>query len=248
VAKTSGLGDELFIGGYQLSGDIQAVDNIACPVTVLDVTGINKAAYERIPGIRDGVIDMTTFFNTATDQQHEVLSVLPTTDTQVMYLRGTTLGNPAACMVAKQLNYDGSRGSDSAFTFKVSAQANAYGLEWGQQLTAGLRTDTEATNGTSIDTAASADFGGQAYLQVTEFTGTDVTITIEDSANDTDFTAVTGFEFTEVTAGPTTERIALANTATIRRYVRVATSTTGGFTSLSFVVAMNKNETEGVSF
>lgn len=248
MAKEHGLASELFIGGYQLSGDIQAVDNISSPVATLDVTGINKSAYERIVGLRDGMIDVTTFFNTSAGRVHPVLKTLPTTDTHVMYCHKTTIGNPAACLVAKQINYDGSRASDAGFTFKMQAQGNAYGLEWGQLLTAGLRTDTAATNGSSLDTTASADFGAQFYLQCTAFTGTDVTVKIQDSANNTDWTDITGAAFTQITAGPTFERIALANTATVRRYVRAVTVTTGGVTSVSFAVAMVKNETAGVQF
>jgi hypothetical protein len=121
-------------------------------------------------------------------------------------------------------------------------------LEWGRSLTAGRRTDTAATNGTSIDTTASADFGGQAYLQVFAFSGTDVTVKIQDSDDNSSFTDVAGLAFTQVTAGPTTERIAIANTATIRRYVRAITVTTGGVTSITFAVVLVKNEIEGQTF
>jgi hypothetical protein len=460
VSKEHGLGSELFVGGYQLSGDVQAVDNISCPTAVLDVTGINKSAYERIHGHKDGSIEMATFFNTATGRAHPVLKTLPTTDTHLMYCHKTTLGNPAACLVAKQVNYDGSRGSDAGFTFKVQAQGNAYGLEWGDQLTAGLRTDTAATNGTGVaitsgtnyvhlsgtsgnyvstpdtavlditgdidirahiamddwtpasDTAVVAKFtttgnqrsyafhvlttgalnliwsedgtaqktksssvatgftdgtdhwirvtmdvdngasnadikfytspdgvtwtqlgstqqngattsifsgtavlelgsravgtaammagkffeasvyngiagtlvthpvagtasvgdtsgsltytingstsflayatlyGGQAYLQCTAFTGTDVTVKLQHSAdngvNDA-WADITGGGFTQITAGPTFERIALASTTIVERYVRAVTTTSGGVTSVSFAVAFVRNE-ETVSF
>lgn len=176
MAKENGLASELFVGGYQLSGDIQSVDNISCPAATLDVTGINKSAYERINGLRDGMIEATTFFNTATGRAHPVLKTLPTTDTHLMYCHKTTLGNPAACLVAKQINYDGSRASDAGFTFKVQAQGNAYGLEWGEQHTAGLRTDTGATSGTAVGFT-----GGDAYVQLPGSSGN--TITTPDAAS-----------------------------------------------------------------
>jgi hypothetical protein len=193
---------------------------------------------------------MTTFFNsdTVTPATHEKLSALPRTDVLMTYCRGTALGDPAASLVAKQANYDPQRGDDGMITFGVSAQANGYGTEWGRQLTAGVRTDTAAANGTGIDTTASASFGGQAYLQVFAFTGTDATVKIQDSADNATFADVAGFAFTQITAGPTMERIALGNTATIRRYVRVATVTTGGFASLAFAVNVIKNEIAGVTF
>lgn len=158
-----------------------------------------------------------------------------------MYARGTTLGNPAACMTCKQLDYNPTRAAGGMLTISVSAQSNGYGLEWGRLLTAGLRTDTAATNGTSIDGGGSTAFGAQAYLQVTAFTGTDVTVTIQDSADNSSFTAVTGLAFTATTAAHTFQRIATSNTATIRRYLRAVTSTSAGFTSATFAVVVVRN-------
>jgi hypothetical protein len=242
------LGDNLYVGGYNLSGDIGSIDKIAGPMKPIEVTGIDKGAFERIGGQRDGAISWTAFFNTAIGQAHPVLSALPTADVVVTYCRGTALGDPCASMVAKQLNYDGNRAQSGEFTFKVDAEANAYGLEWGRQLTAGLRTDTTATNGTGIDTTASAAFGAQAYLQVTAFSGTDVTVKIQDSADNASFADVAGLSFTAVTAAPTTQRLATGNTATIRRYLRAVTTTSAGFTSVTFAVQITKNEVAGVVF
>ena len=249
--KSSGLGDNLYIQGFDASGDIQALGNIGGGPALLNMTPITKSAYERQGGLRSGQIEMTTFFNTVaiTGATHEKLSALPRTDVILTYCRGTSLGDPAASLVAKQANYDPQRGDDGMLTFAVSAQSNGYGIEWGRQLTAGVRTDTAATNGTGIDTTASADFGGQAYLQAFSFAGTDVTVKIQDSADNVSFTDVAGFAFTQITGGtPLSERIALGNTVTVRRYVRAVTVTTGGFTSLAFSVNVIKNEIAGVTF
>lgn len=251
MAKQSGLGDAFFVGGKDLSGDTASLDEIGGGPALIEVTGIDKSAYERIGGLRDGRMEWTSYFNTGTDGTdgtHNFLSTLPTTDRQAMYFRGTTLGNPVAACIGKQLNYDMTRADDGKLTLKVHIDANGYGLEWGRSLTAGIRADTEATDGTGIDTVASASFGAQAYLQVFSFTGTDATITIEDSADDTTYTAVTGLAFTEVTSAPFVERIATVNTATIKQYVRVSTSTTDGFTDLSFAVMIVKNEIAGQVF
>lgn len=248
MAKQSGLGDNFYVGGYNLSGDTASVDEVGGGPALLDVTGIDRSAYERIGGVRDGRMEWTSHFNPATGRQHEILKTLPTTDTQCMYFRGTTLGNPAAAMVAKQLNYDWTRADDGKVTMKVRAESNGYGVEWGRSLTAGLRTDTAATNGASIDTTASAAFGGQAYLQVTAFTGTDVTVKIQDSADDAAFADVASLAFTQTTAAPTFQRISISNTATIRRYVRAVTVTTGGVTSVTFAVVLVKNATAGIQF
>lgn len=244
MAKQSGLGDNLYVAGYDLSGDIQALSNISGGVAPLDVTAINKSAMERIGGLRDGAIEAVSYFNPAENQAHDRFSSLPTADVIVTYCRGTTLGNPAACLVGKQIDYAGSRAADGAFTFNVSAQANGYGLEWCTQMTAGKRSDTEATEGTSVDFGAAGTNGFQAYLHIFSLTGDDITVKIQESSDNDpggegdEFADVTGGSFTEAT-GITSERI--AKTGNVERYLRVVT--TGTFTECTFAVALNFNET-----
>ena len=245
MAKQTGLGDNLYVAGYDLSGDVGSLSRIAGGNSPLEVTAINKSGFERLGGKRDGGIEFQSWFNPTAAQAHDRLSNLPTSDVPLSYRRGTTLGNPAAELVAAQINYDGTRGEDGSLSFAVQALANAYGLEWGRQLTAGKRTDSTATNGASIDTTAAASFGAQAYLHVFAFTGTSVTVTIQDSADDSSFAAVTGLAFTAAT-GITTQRLATANDATIRRYLRAAT--TGTFSNAIFAVTIVKNELAGQVF
>lgn len=243
MAKQSGLGDQLFIGGFDIGADIQSLGTISTPRTTLDTTGITKSAFERIPGLRDGQLEMTSFFNPgiAADSAHLVLRTLPLTDVQVTYLRGLGLGSPGASMVAKQIGYDPTRGDDGSFTFGVAASANAFGMDWGQQITPGKRSDTTATSpATGLDTTASLSFGWQAYLHVFSFTGTSVTVTIQDSADNATFATITGGAFTAASAIGA-ERIQSASaTATVRRYVRVIT--TGTFSQATFCVVFVKNE------
>jgi len=241
VAKQSGLGDACFVAGYDLSGDIGALDSISGGPATLDVTAIDKSAHERIGGQRDGGLEFTAFFNPATDRAHPRLKLLPTTDQIASYLRGTALGGQAASIVAKQLNYDGTRGEDGSLTFKVNAVGNGYGLDWGRSLTAGKRTDGAPTNGASVDhTDATTAFGWQAFLHVFAFTGTSVTVTLQDSADDAAFANLTGGAFTAA-SGVTSERLEGGRTATVRRYLRAITS--GTFSSATFAVVFTRNLT-----
>ncbi|HEX3781746.1 MAG TPA: hypothetical protein VHX38_18945 [Pseudonocardiaceae bacterium] len=312
MTKQSGLGDNCYVGGYNLSGDIGQIKTIGSPMKPIDTTGIDKSGHERIPGLRDGMFEFIAFYNPSSNQEHPVLSVLPTIDVSVYYARGTTLGAPAACMIGKQIDYKPSRGSDGSFTFDVQFQANGYGLEWGTQLTAGIRTDTAATNGASVDggngfatpavaattipvtntsplpatvvisagtltnvsvngvTAGTGDGtytvpaggtitltysvaptwtwalqtsnGWQAYLQLFGFTGTDATVTLQDSADNSSWTNIASGAFAQITAGRQTQRLAVGSTAAVRRYVRAITSTSAGFSNLAFAVMLNKNQ------
>jgi len=247
MSKQTGLGDNLYVGGYNVSGDVGSLSRIGGGPALLEVTGIDKSAVERLGAVRDGAIDFTSFFNDAALQEHVALSGLATTDVLISYFRGTTLGNQAAGLNAKQVNYDATRGQDGSLTFDVNAVANGFGIEFGRSLTAGVRTDTGATSGSSIDYGAAigqTTLGAQAYLQVFTFTGTDVTITVQDSTNDSAWASLVAF--TAVTSGPTTERVATTASTTVDRYIRVTTSTTGGFSDLDFAVLVVKNETATV--
>lgn len=246
MAKQSGLGDNFLLGGFNLTGDTQSLGRVSNPRAIADMTGIDKTAYERQHLLKDGAIEWTSFFNDAASAAHPTLKAVSSADTIVSYLRGTALGSAMASMVGKQIDYAPTRPADGTLTIAVSAMANGYGLEWGQQLTPGLKTDTSATNGTGVDTTASAAFGAQAYLHITAFTGTNVQIRVEDSADNVTFAAVTGLTFTTAT-GVGSERLATANTATIRRYLRVATFG-GTFSSVTFAVSVVKNEVAGTVF
>ena len=244
MAKQTGLGDQLFIAGYDIGGDVSAIGSLSTPRETLPSTGITKFANERLFGKRDAQAEFTTYFNVATDQEHSALKTLPTTDRQVMYLRGTSLGDESFGMVAKQLNYDPARGDDGSLTFGVSAMSNAYGGDWCNQLTAGKRTDTTATNGTGVDFGTgSLSFGFQAYLQVFSFTGTSVTIKLQESSDNGGgdaFADVSGGAFTVVT-GRTDERIqSVSDTLTVERYLRVVT--TGTFSNVVFAVSVCRND------
>ena len=83
--------------------------------------------------------------------EHDALSVLPRTDTIASYFRGTTLLNPCASILGRQMNYDPTRDATGNLTMAVEVQSDGYGLEWGVQLTAGLRNDTTATAGAYVD-------------------------------------------------------------------------------------------------
>lgn len=244
MAKSAGLGQRLYLDGINLSGDVGSIDSCSSPRAVLDVTGIDKSAMERIHALKDGALDFTAFWNPAAGAAHVNLSTLPTTDRALLYATGTAIGDPGAGMVAKQLNYDGTRATDGAFTFTVSSQANGYGLEWGRLLTTATRTDTAATNGASYDygvDVGTTAFGLQMYVQLIAFSGTSVTIKVQSSTDDGGgdaFADITGATTGALSAIGAT-RIATANNASVERYLRVVT--TGTFSNAEFVVLVVRN-------
>jgi hypothetical protein len=314
MAKQSGLGDNFYIGGFDLSGDIASLDSISGAIAVLEATSIKQSAEARLFGLRSGTMKFTSLFEDATTvtnplvpgstvpyvstynfavlvtitgtvtnvsingvtagtaagtyllpasasiamtyssaptwnwiavgAMHNALAPLPRGNTVCMYARGTAVGNPAACMTGVQLNYDGTRDTNGNLTFQVEVDASGFGYEWGTLLTSGIRTDTAATVGGAVDQGAATNFGAQAYLEILDFVGTSVDITITHATTSggtystlMDFgsqTAIGGF------------RQSVSNTTTVDEFLKVVT--TGTFTYCSFVVAMNRNLTAGQVF
>lgn len=245
MAKQTGLGDKLFIGSFEFSGDIQSLGTIGGGPAALNVTGINKSAMERIGGLRDGRIEYSAFFNPGLlgTGIHGGLAQRLTTDTYLTYCRGSALGSPAASLVGKQLNYDPTRADDGMLTFAVSEPANGYGLEWGELHTAGMRTDTAATNGTGVDGLAASAFGLQMYVLLHTFTGTSVTIKLQESSDNGSgdaFADVTGATTGALSSAFQTVRVATATNLAVERYLRVVT--TGTFSEAVFLVNVVRNK------
>jgi len=240
MAKQTGLGNQFYLGGFDLSGDVGAIGGISSPRGMVDVTGINVSANDRLLTHSDGQIEFNSFFNDAALAEHAALSGLPTTDRIATYTTGSTLGDPACGLVGKQINYDGSRTADGGLNFSVSFQGNGIPLEWGNSYTAGKVTHSSATNVTSIDLGAtSTTAGAQAYLQVFSLSSGNAVVKVQDSADNSSF--ADQITFTSTT-GQTAERI--ADTGTYRRYIRVAS--TGTFSNLVFSVIVRRGNASDI--
>lgn len=155
MAKTSGLGDNLWVSGNDLSGDTQSGKLSGGPA-LLDLTPINVLAHFRLGGQRTAGIDWVSFWNST--GAHPVLSALPTSDILATYVCNegsltAAIGNPAFNVQGKQLNYDPTRSNKGDLTMAVSTPSNGFSGEWGTLLTPGIRTDAAATNGTGFDGA-----------------------------------------------------------------------------------------------
>lgn len=153
MSKGSGLGDQLLIGGNVVGKGVQSY-TLASPLAALDVTDITQSAHARIGGLRDGSAAAVAYHDPAAGGIHDVLKTLPRADTLWTLLRGQALGAVSACLQAKQLNYDPTRSNTGELTFKVDASANGYGIEYGKQLTPGVRTDAAPADGASLDDGA----------------------------------------------------------------------------------------------
>jgi len=231
----------LYLQGHDLSGDIGAINTIRSTVAALDVTGIDKDAVERIPGMRDGEISFNVWFNPATGESHEYLSTLPTADVLAMVLTSTTAGQPVICMIAKQVNYDWSRNADGSMQGAVQLlSTSGVPLEYGLLL-APLTTHASAADETGIDFGAQTTAGAVGFLQHFAAASGTVEYDLEDSANSTngvDGTWANLGAFADVATpyAPIAQRIEVQGD--VERWVRA--STNGTFVNADFAMAFRR--------
>jgi len=243
MAKKSGLGEQIFVHGYDLSGDVAAIDNAGSPRNLLDLTAINSSGTERLVGLSDGNLAVSSWFNDATEQEHAAFSGLVTTDRILTWALGATRGDVAACLVAKQLNYDASRGADGSLSFSVDSQADGISLDWCDTLTTGKETHSSAGSSTSRDDGAATSAGMVAYLEVTDIDSGTPTVTIQQSSDNGSSDAwATVLSFTAVAAAaaPTAERVTVSGA--VERYLRI--TTTGTFSNLDFCVSTRRGTSQ----
>ncbi len=236
MAKQSGIGASFFVGSVDLSGDVGAVTSAETLRNQQDVTGLNKSAIERIQTLRDGTMAFASFWNTTAGQVVPTLQTMPRTDRICTIMLSSTLGDAAASINGKQMNYPITRGQDGSLAATTDVKGNGSPVEWGEMLTTGKQTFASGTlDTTAIDFGAvSTLFGMAAYLHVFSLGSGTPTVTIQDSANNSAFLAITAGAFTAITAAGS-ERIQTGLAATIRRYVRI--EVTGTYTNL--VAAVN---------
>ena len=136
-------------------------------------------------------------------------------------------GSPSAALVYNPIFHSTAQGwvpGDNAADTGTDSQSNTWTL----------------TNDATIDdTSASTANGGAAYLWCTAFTGTDLTVTVEHSADNAAWATLA--TFTALASGvEDAERQIVAAGTTVNRYLRAEWSTSAGFSSATFTVAFGR--------
>lgn len=239
MAKQSGLNMRLYLGGFDISGDVGAVNTLRMSRAVQDVTGLDKLAVERLPLLMDGEIAFNVFMNAASDQEHEVLSAFPTTDQLAMLLFGTTRGDAVVHVNGKQMNYDWQRGADGALLGTVQILSSGYPLESGILLVA-KTTHASATDETAHDGSAQSTSGGVGFLQHFSAASGTVEYDIEDSSDNVSFANLLAFSDVATPYAPIAQRVEV--NGTVEQYVRA--STNGTFTNAVFSMAFRRRAAE----
>ena len=121
MAKVSGLGDYIAVddsGGSarDISNDVTSVE-IAIPQHLIEATGINNSAMERIVGLGDGTVSLSGVFNSASNKSHDVFKVRTGTRTVTYAAGGNSSGKPKLEMEMLVAGYNLCRGSVGSMTW-----------------------------------------------------------------------------------------------------------------------------------
>lgn len=250
MAKTHGMGDQLWVGGYDLGADTNSLNQIRGGFPTIEMTDITQSAHERKAGERDGAMDIVSYWDPAAGASHEVYSALPRTDVIATYAHTTAIGGPTANVVAKQIGYDGNRGQDGSFLLTVNAVSNGYGLQWAFQATAGKRTDASATAAGAVSpldqlSATPGAFGGVMWVHLFSLASGTPTIKLQESSDNSGdaYADVTGATTGALSSAPQALRIELG-AINVERYIKVVT--TGTFTDAVFAVSFVRHRVSTV--
>jgi hypothetical protein len=123
MAKQTGLGDYLAIddsGGTarDISNDLTDYGiNIA--QELIETTGLDKSARERITGMSDSDVTITGIFNAASNKSHDVFKTRTGTRTFDLRVGGNSSSNPKLAMEMQVASYNITRGTDGALGFSA---------------------------------------------------------------------------------------------------------------------------------
>jgi hypothetical protein len=235
VAKRSGIGQRLWWHGRDLSGDIGSLNALSSPRVVIDTPNLNATAMERVLAGADGMIDVSGWFDDASNLEHDALKAQPDADRGVLLAISTTRGDPCAFLPVKHETHTHERTPDGALAIGAIGRSNGAPLEWGVMLTADAETISSAGSLTSLDenSAGSTSNGGVGYLEFVSLSSGNPVLLIRDSTDNSSFATL--LTFVEGTP-PLGERKTV--TGNVDRYLEVRA--TGTFSNAKLAVGFRR--------
>lgn len=235
MAFVHGKDSGVFVAQFDLSGDFTQYD-FTKEIQAVDITTLGNSDRVYLAGLHSGKISIQGVFNDATDKSDEEFTNLLGSSAVI-----TASPTAAAAIGDRAFMVDGfienyqprSPGNDAVrFTSGFQASAGAYT----GQIIHHNNQESSTGNFASVDGGAQTTAGATAFLHVTQFSGTNATVTVEDSTDDAIFGSLVAFT---AATGVTSEKVSV--TGTVERYVRIAL--TGTFTTITFVVSFARHLT-----
>lgn len=229
MAFIHGKSSSVLFASTDLSAYLNSWDTTLTADTA-EVTCFGNGSKAYIAGGKDATVSLSGFFDGSASAVDSVLATA-IGGTRVLTLSEAgvgTIGNRALVGQAIHTSYQVSAPVGDAVTISAEAQVTG-GMASGVVL-ADLTARTAAGNTTAVDNAASSANGAMANVHLTAFTGTNITVKVQHSADNS--TWVDLITFTQLTAAGSENKTV---TGTVNRYLRVNLS--GTFTSATLAVA-----------
>lgn len=228
----------VYYGGVDLSPYLTSAA-LALAVEVSDTTTFGSTWRTALPGLLSASYDFEGKYDPAdtsvqTDiaaQTQGVLTVCPS---------GSAVGDLARLVPALNTAYGQSSVIDDVVAFSWGV-TGAAAIAFGKIIHTGE--DTNTTTGTGIDGTASTSTGWTMHLHVSLVDGGSWVVKVQDSADNSSWSDLSGASFTAAT-GVTSQRLTSSSaTATVRRYVRVVATRTGGSAGqgITYVLALARS-------
>ena len=241
----------VYADGYDISGDSRSIGPLVNTFDEGDLTAFSHAVKGALPGhAMHGVGTLNGIFSdTASTGLHTIASGAGVMRT-LMVAQGMraepAAGDPAYMGEFEQLGYQAEPAGGVYVNIPFgnsSARASTflYNNPWGVLLHAkAAATAANSTASAGIDTNGGASaFGGYLVYQVFAGNGT-ATISVDDSADDSSYSALSGATSGEIDfSTPTAGRIAIGRTASVRQYLRWQISLNTA-TSVTFALGFSR--------
>lgn len=237
MALGHGKDTAVYLNGRNASSYLKSAD-INLSTEAHETTTMSLQYVTRIGGLRDSKVSLSGLYDgtTTTAIYAMARAALASSSTALLavYVLGeSALGAVGFAVRARLASHKVDMPCQTIVTVGADFQGNG-DMELIESICI-MAAYTTTGNGTALDGAAATTANGSAWVHCTAFTGTSITLTVEDSADNSSFATIA--TFTEITAGGSSERVAI--TGTIRRYVRVVRA--GTFTTATLSVGLSRS-------
>jgi len=234
MAFIHGKGTITLCNEFDLSGYFNEA-SVSHSIETAETTTFGKSAKTYIVGLEDGTLSLGGLFegsaNAVDAELTDVLGVDSGMTITVAPSGSLAIGERTMSLNGKLTSYEISAPVGDVVSASSEFQANE-GVGMGISLHA-LTAETATGNGTSYDGSASSSAGGFATLHVTANTMNNNTVfKVQHSADNSTWADLATFS-TVATTVKTSERVTVASTTTVNRYLR-ATWTASGTGSVTF--------------
>jgi hypothetical protein len=239
VAAIHGSKAKIYTNGYDLSAFLNQA-GLSNQADTAEVTHFGDTDKRYIPGLRDATLPIQGFFDGSVDAIDVVLNAAfggPGSSPIVFSLlfNDDVFGSFGYGYSAYQTRYDVETSISDAAKITGEAQSNI-----GRErlvILHPLAAKTAPGNSTNVDNAVLTTAGGVGYFQLTALTGTNITLEVEHSVDNSVWTSL-------ITTGALTtarQGLRVPVSGTVNRHVRARWS--GTFTNATFWVGFSRTGT-----